>query len=304
MNKIYVLFIGQFLFLCYRIGMQHNKEIKALLRLIDDPDSEVYASISAQLLSYGPEIIPFLEFIWETTPDELAQERVEDLIHKMQFDTARTNLESWKVQKSYNIIEGALAIAGYKYRSIDKELILNSINKIKHTIWLELNNYLTPLEQTAIINKMLYGFYKFGTDENLKKNDDLYFINKTLENYKGNALSIGILYLHLCDLLDIPIRGVRLNKILVLGYFNELHTSANPQASFYIDPINGVLYKTSDIHEYLKRLKIKPKEYQLAPLSNKEVIGMLLHDLSNYYITNNFKEKAEEINKLSELLES
>ncbi len=283
--------------------MQQNKEIRALLQLIDDPDMEVYTSISTKLLSYGTEIIPFLELLWETSAEELVQERVEDLIHKMQLDTTRTNLESWKVQKSYDIIEGALAIAGYKYRAIDKEPIIHSIQKIKHTIWLELNNYLTPLEQTSIINKMLYGYYKFGTDENLKKDDDLYYINKTLESNKGNALSIGIIYLHLCDLLDIPIRAVKLNKILVLGYFNELHASAHPQASFYIDPINGVLYKTSDIHEYLKRIKINPSEYELTPLSNKDVIGMLLHDLSEYYAQNNFIEKAEEINSLSELLQ-
>jgi len=38
-----------------------NKEILALLQLMDDPDLEVYDSVAERLLHYGKAIIPTLE---------------------------------------------------------------------------------------------------------------------------------------------------------------------------------------------------------------------------------------------------
>jgi len=40
--------------------MQENKEILALFNLIDDPDQEVFDSVSSRIVSYGRGIIPNL----------------------------------------------------------------------------------------------------------------------------------------------------------------------------------------------------------------------------------------------------
>ena len=65
--------------------MKENKEIKALLNLIDDPDQEVYSTISAKLVSFGKEIIPHLENMWENINNVDTQERIELLIHRLHF---------------------------------------------------------------------------------------------------------------------------------------------------------------------------------------------------------------------------
>ena len=59
--------------------MQDNKEVSALLKLIDDPDDEVYDTVVSKLLNYGREIIPNLEQLWETSIDEALQERIRAL---------------------------------------------------------------------------------------------------------------------------------------------------------------------------------------------------------------------------------
>ena len=46
-------------------NLQENNEIKALLNLIEDPDQEVFSSISNKLVSLGKQIIPNLEKKWE-----------------------------------------------------------------------------------------------------------------------------------------------------------------------------------------------------------------------------------------------
>ena len=43
--------------------------------LIDDPDTEVFDTVSNRIVSYGRHIIPNLEQLWENTPDETIQEK-------------------------------------------------------------------------------------------------------------------------------------------------------------------------------------------------------------------------------------
>ena len=57
--------------------MEENKEISALFHLIDDPDEEVFTTVSDRIISFGKEIIPNLESLWENTPAEDVQERIE-----------------------------------------------------------------------------------------------------------------------------------------------------------------------------------------------------------------------------------
>jgi hypothetical protein len=65
--------------------MQETKEINALFTLIDDPDEEVYSTVSEKIVAYGKNIIPNLEHLWETTLSEDVQERIEMIIHHLHY---------------------------------------------------------------------------------------------------------------------------------------------------------------------------------------------------------------------------
>ncbi len=64
--------------------MAKTDEIAALYTLIDDPDEEVFGVVSERIVNYGTPIIPTLEHWWETTPNEQVQNRIENLIHRLQ----------------------------------------------------------------------------------------------------------------------------------------------------------------------------------------------------------------------------
>jgi hypothetical protein len=65
--------------------MEETKEISALFHLIDDPDEEVFISVSERIVSLGKGIIPNLENLWENTPVDVIQERIELLIHRLHY---------------------------------------------------------------------------------------------------------------------------------------------------------------------------------------------------------------------------
>jgi hypothetical protein len=67
-------------------------EVPALLRLIDDPDTEVYQHVKDRILTLGKQMVPHLEAMWEQTPEEQVQERLEFLIHKLHFGELQRSL--------------------------------------------------------------------------------------------------------------------------------------------------------------------------------------------------------------------
>lgn len=75
--------------------MEENREITALLHLIDDPDEDVYSTVSDKIISFGKDIIPNLESLWEHTGNEEIQERIELLIHRLHFRDLMDDFTDW-----------------------------------------------------------------------------------------------------------------------------------------------------------------------------------------------------------------
>lgn len=287
---------------------QNNKEITALLHLMDDPDTEVFETVAGRLLDYGKSIIPRLEQLWESTLDETVQLRIENLIHRAFFQELQNDFAAWAKNKNPSLLDGALLVAGYRYPELDKEMVLAEIAAAQKNIWLELNHYLSPLEQVNVINSILYSYYKIRGEDNVNKDADLYCLNRLLDSKHGNSFSIGILYLVICEALDIPIFGVNLPRQFILGFFDSLYHFLSPNDNpvqniqFYIDPVNGMIYTQNDVNVYLSKIKQRHLVGQIKPLSTREIIFKMLEELRATYYLHHDEEKADEIKHLQNIL--
>lgn len=287
--------------------MQSNKEIKALLRLIDDPDDEVFDTVADKLVNYGREIIPNLEQLWEVTVDESIQERIELLIHRVHFQDLQQELYDWSRSKHPELLRGAILVAKYQFPDLNIPSILSQFDQIRRNIWLELNNYLTPLEQINVFNSILYNYYKLQGHELTERDPKYFFINQVLESKQGNSYSIGVLYLALCELLDIPIFAVDIPRQFVFAYIDSLQPFYSPdepvqQIQFYIDPLNGMVYTQKDIDVYLRKISANDREAYFTPLLSKRVIYKMLEELNLCYKYKREDRKAEEIAQLMQIL--
>src|ERR1035437_626562 len=112
----------------------NNKEINALISLLDDPDETVFNQISMKFLSLGQEVIPVLEDAWEHSFDTLIQNRIENIIHQIQFDLIKEALRDWAHPEKQNLLEGALLIARYQYPDIDIAKVKKQIDQIKQDV--------------------------------------------------------------------------------------------------------------------------------------------------------------------------
>ena len=288
--------------------MTENKEISALFQLIDDPDEEVYSTISDKIISFGKDIIPNLENLWENTVNEEIQERIELLIHRLHFRDLTNDLVAWRDGEA-DLLQGALLVARYHYPEMQTNLVFQEIEKLRRNTWLELNNYLTPLEQVNVTTGILYNYYKQKGVEFAYDNPDDYLINKTLESKKGNAVSNGIIYLVICELLDIPVKAINIPRQFILAYIDPQYDLLNPvghaseKIKFYIDPLNGQMYSHKDVEGYFKRISVPPVPSYFRQLSNRRIIQFLLEELSKCFDNDRNRYKMEELQSLANLLE-
>jgi regulator of sirC expression with transglutaminase-like and TPR domain len=187
--------------------------------------------------------------------------------------------------------------------------VYQEIEKLRRNTWLELNNYLTPLEQVNVTTGILYNYYKQKGVEFAYDNPDDYLINKALESKRGNAISNGIIYLVICELLDIPVKAINIPRQFILAYFDPQHDLLNPvghaseKINFYVDPLNGQMYSHKDVEGYFKRISVPPVASYFRQLSNKRIIQFLLEELSKCFDNDRNRYKMEELILLANLLE-
>jgi regulator of sirC expression with transglutaminase-like and TPR domain len=281
--------------------MEETKEISALFKLIDDPDEEVFGAVTSKIVDFGKTIIPNLEHLWETTPNEQIQERIEMIIHRLHYKDLTEDFNQWSLAGHHDLLVGALLVSKFQYPELSTSATLLEVEKIRRNIWLELNQYLTPLEQIRIVTGILYSYYNLKGNEVAYTDVNEFLIHKLLESKKGNQLSNGIVYLIICDLLDIPVKAIGVPKQFVLAYFkpgysNEATEDYRDKIEFFIDPTNGMVFTHKDIDSYFKRISVPPVASYFKPLSNKKVIQYLLEEVSKCF------DNEKEMYKKNELL--
>lgn len=287
-----------------------DKELSALISLLDDPDQDVYTHVSSKLLSLGPTVIPALESFWEESFDAILQERIEQIIHQIQFTNLEHDLKDWIEHHSDDLFLGAVLAARFQFADLDKESIRTEIDNIKRSIWLELNYGLTPLEQINVFNHVFYSLLGFAGKTGNQSTSQGFYINQLLESKRGNALSLGILYLILTQDLDIPVYGVDLPRHFVLAYTKDYlevldaNDDLRDQVVFYINPLNkGTIFTRNEIILFLKKQDVEPQPEHFLPCRNKQIIRILLENLLIVYDEEGATEKVKELQRLLSLFQ-
>lgn len=288
----------------------NQNELQALISLLDDPDENIFQHIKEKILSLGQEIIPLLENAWEYSFDPLIQSRIEDIIHKIQFEKILNELKSWVKSENQDLLEGTLLIAKYQYPDLDEEKVKKQIEQIKQDIWLELNDNLTALEKTRVINHIFFDVHNFsGNTANFHTPQNSY-LNNVLESRKGNPLSLSILYIIIAQNLNFPIYGVNLPEHFILAYKDEnnvfplFSNEDNNKVLFYINPFSkGSVFSKKEIDAFLKQLNVDPDKSFYEPCSNAEIIKRLIRNLIASYEKLGYPHKSKELKILLEYLD-
>ncbi|WP_219223967.1 transglutaminase-like domain-containing protein [Pedobacter antarcticus] len=284
--------------------MENSKEIDALIRLLEDPDQEVYYEVEKRLLEHGNSVIKFLETEWEKSLDTLIQERIENIVHQIQFNNVKEDLSLWYQSGAFDLLKGALVINRYQYPDLDEQRIINQLEDIRREIWLGLQHEMSSVEKIKLINHIFYKINGFSGNTKNHHDPQNSYINQVLDTRKGNQISLAIIYCTIAQKLDIPVYGVNLPQHFILGYIDE--TKRDEQefgVLFYINAFNkGAIFGKHDVDQFLRQLNLQPMPGFYAPCSNVEIIRRIIRNLISAYENLGSAEKVAELKELQEIL--
>ena len=130
-----------------------------------------------------------------------------------------------------------------------------------------------------------------------------------MEAKRGNQISNGILYLLLCELLDIPVRAIQIPKQFIIAYFKPGYSEENlpnpvHKIEFFIDPSSGHVFTQQDVDAYFKRISVPPVGSYFKPQKNKQVIQLLLEEFGKCFTSEKESYKQAELIELAKLLDT
>lgn len=274
-----------------------EKQLHALVSLLDDDDQEVKEHVRDKIISIGNEVIPFLESKWESSFDPQIQKEIEDLVHELQFSLLKERLQQWKVSEDRDLLTGLWIINTYQYPELEFEQLNASMHQIYFEVWTSFNNDLSPYEKVRTINSVLFNHLRFSANTKNFHSPGNSMLSIVLDTKRGNPISLCAVYLLVAKKLGLPIYGVNLPNLFVLIYKSE-------NVNFYINAFNkGLIFTREDISNYLEHLKIDHKREYFEPCGNLEIIKRSLRNLYYSFDKIGEVEKAKEIQELLLILE-
>jgi regulator of sirC expression with transglutaminase-like and TPR domain len=270
-----------------------EKELKALVSLLDDDDTQIVTQIEEKILSLGTQIIPYLEQEWESSFNPQVQRKIEELIHNLQYELLKERITEWYASPEQDLLTGMWLVASYQYPDVELLKLKQDLEQIYYEAWLEFKPDLYPFDEIKVINSVLFNKLKFGANTKNFHSPGNSMINIVLETKKGNPLTLCIIYMLVAQKLKLPVYGVNLPNLFVLTYKHD------KQAQFYINAFNkGLIFTHQDIENYINELHLPPQDTFFEPCSSLDIIRRVLRNLIMSFDKMGEHAKAEEVKEL------
>ncbi len=274
-----------------------SKELKALVSLLED--DELRLQIEEKIFSMGNEVIPFLEEEWGASFDASVQERIEEIVHTLQFKLLKDRLQDWKLNDSDDLLMGMWLIATYQYPDLTLEKITQDFEQLYYEVWPLYEPEAHPYDQVKAISNVLFSKLRFRANTAHFHSPANSMINSVLESKRGNPIALSVIYMLIAQKLNMPVYGVNLPNFFIITYRPEDDTT-----QFYINAFNrGLIFTKQDIDHYLGQININPHPKYYEACTHADIIIRVLRNLIISFEKLDEHSKADEIKQLLALFE-
>ena len=268
----------------------NKNRLDSLITLLDDPDDSVFMIVLEEMIKEDISIVDRLEHIWETSLDDIVQQRIETIIQQIQLNDTKEKIRNWSNQKIIDLFEGFFLISRYQYPELKLKSILIQLENIRKEIWLEFRNSLTSLEKITIMNHIFFRHYKFSLDKTTPNSPQNCYINRILDTRKGNPISITILYMLIARSLNLPVYYIDFQEHPLIGYFDkDIAQLANEKevdhsVLFYINASHkGAVIGPNEVDYILQTSDPEKLEKLTQACPDRTIIKRLVEKLASTY---------------------
>lgn len=274
-----------------------ENNMKALVSLLSDDDTEILEHVEKQILMLGGTLIPYLESEWESNFNPIVQKRIEDLIHTLQFSQLQNRLYTWKDSEQRDLLEGLWMVATYQYPDLEIEKLRTELDQLYYDVWVELKmNEDFDFDKVKAFNNAFFNKLKFTANTKNFHSINNSMINLVLETRKGNPISLCVIYMIIAQKLKMPVYGVNLPNLFILTYKKD-------ETQFYINAFNkGLIFTREDISNYVSHLNLKDNDMFYEQCNNLDIIRRVLRNMMVSFDKTGNQERLEEVRQLLDSL--
>lgn len=286
-----------------------EKEIKALITLVQDQDEEVFQMIEDIILKLGIAIIPMLEQEWEKMEHDSSRQRLENLIERIQLNDVVDKLTVWKETGAKSLLEGAFLFNKFQYPYLKFEDIEKEIEHICVDAREEMNEYLANIEKVKVLNHVFYDISKISVNATNFYSTNSCYLNYLLEYKKGSPIIISALYIIVAQRLGLPIYGIDLPQNFLASFIDmftdevKVGEDSFPPVLFYINTLNkgGILGK-KDIDFYIRQNRLTASNRCYYPCDNVQILKLMVEFQMLCYEKDGNSDKVADIIRLGKAL--
>ncbi len=269
-----------------------ESEIKAMVSLLEDDDTDVLKHIESQIYSFGAQIIPYLEDEWARQFSPNVQKRIENILQSLNYQLVRTRLLDWVKNDNTDLLKGMWVIATYQYPDLQLEDLRKKVEQLYFDAWVDFKTELLPTDQVKLLNSIFFNKLKFKANTSNIKAVANSMINMVLESKRSNPIGLCVLYMLVAQKLKLPIYGVNLPNVFVVTYKTD-------ELQFYINVFNkGLTYIRQDIENYIMNLRVTSRDLFYEPCANIDIVRRVMRNLIVAYEDMGDVEKTEDIQRL------
>ena len=267
-----------------------EKELKALVSLLEDNDEDIFEMVQAKIFSVGASLIPYLEEEWAKQLNSEVQKRIENLVHDLQIRRLHSRLVAWRDAGATDLLEGMWIVASYQYPEVQLGDLRVKLDRLYYDIWVEFQaGDLHPFDQIKTMNFAIFQKMKYRSNTTNFHAVANSMINMVIDEKRGNPISLCVVYMLLAQKLNLPIFGVNLPNLFVLTYKTE-------GIQFYVNVFNkGLIFSRTDIDNYISQLNLPQNPSYYEPCTHIDIVRRTLRNLLIAY------EKLGEENKVAEI---
>jgi regulator of sirC expression with transglutaminase-like and TPR domain len=269
-----------------------ESEVNALIRLLDDPDTDVQESVQRRLDELGREALPLLLDAQASTEEPL-RSQLDDLVHDLHM---RDIVQAWTAimeQDNPDLERGAFLLALYRFPRLDIPKYRDQLDAFAEEI--------RPQIEAEDGAKRAMTLASFLCDElGFQGNDDHYYdpnnsyLNQVIDRRLGIPISLSVLYVLIGRRCKLPVYGVNMPAHFLVKYIDR-------DGELFIDLFNGGSYVTKEeCIRFLLKAGVQPHSAYFSAADAQDILLRMGRNLLAIANDNGQEQMVEDLSLLLE----
>jgi regulator of sirC expression with transglutaminase-like and TPR domain len=276
-----------------------DSKFKALMKLLDDDDPQVFAAVERELLDGGDDVARMLEMEIDNA-DMNVRRRIENLVSKIHLD---------KLQKEYDLLldfisrpdfsleRALLLLAKPLYPGLEFAMIESELNDLANDLRKRIAAIEDPYDIVQHVNEFFLTEMGFAGNSKDYYNPDNSILHRVLQTRRGIPISLGIVYLLVGRRLNLPVYGVGAPAHFLVKFVLE-------GKEFYVDVFNGGrIMSRKDAEDSISDMGFAFESRFLKTSSDLEMLARTCRNMARAFSAIDEQPKANVLMELSIELE-